>query len=197
LSAPRPPEFDELVGDDLDPGDRERLRHVHDLLVAAGPPPEMSPALAAAASDRPGTVVPFRRPSRRRLAVAGILAAAVAAAAFGAGFLLGDRSEASAGEPDYVVEMAGGGARASISVFTADEAGNFPMRITARGLEVGERYELWLLRDGQRVRLCGTFAGDEGRTVVDLNAPWPLRRFDGWVVTRQDGEQPVLTEVPQ
>jgi Anti-sigma-K factor rskA len=185
------------MDDDLEPGDRERLRRVHDLLVAAGPPPEMSPALAAATSDQPSTVVPLRRPTRRRLALAGILAAALAPAAFGAGFLLGDRGDAAAGEPAYVVEMAGGGARATIAVFGADEAGNFPMRITARGLEAGERYELWLLRDGQRVRLCGTFAGNEGRTVVDLNAPWPLKRFDGWVVTRQDGYQAVLTEVPQ
>jgi hypothetical protein len=36
-----PPNFDELIGPDLPPGDRERLRRVHELLVAAGPPPEM------------------------------------------------------------------------------------------------------------------------------------------------------------
>ncbi len=41
-----PPNFDELIGPDLPPGDRERLRRVHELLVAAGPPPEM-PELAA------------------------------------------------------------------------------------------------------------------------------------------------------
>ena len=33
------PEFDELVGTDLDPAERARLEHVHDLLLAAGPPP--------------------------------------------------------------------------------------------------------------------------------------------------------------
>ena len=172
MSAQRPPDFDELVGGDLEPGDRERLRRVHELLVAAGPPPELPPALAASTSGRSSAVVPFRRPSRHRLALAGILAAAVAAAAFGAGFFLGN--DAAADEPAYVVEMAGGDARASVAVFDADDAGNWPMQITARGLEAGERYELWLLRDGKRVRLCGTFSADSGRTVVDLNAPWEL-----------------------
>ena len=33
------PDFDELVGTDLAPGERERLERVHELLVAAGPPP--------------------------------------------------------------------------------------------------------------------------------------------------------------
>ena len=41
----RPPDFDDVVGEDLSPGEQERLRGVHDLLVAAGPPPEVSPEL--------------------------------------------------------------------------------------------------------------------------------------------------------
>ena len=36
----RPPDFDALVGEELDAQERERLRRVHDMLVAAGPPPE-------------------------------------------------------------------------------------------------------------------------------------------------------------
>jgi len=32
----RPPNFDDLVGTDLEPAERERLRRAHDLLVAAG-----------------------------------------------------------------------------------------------------------------------------------------------------------------
>src|SRR5206468_2040698 len=42
-------DFDELVGGgDLEATERERLERVHDLLVAAGPPPELPPALEQA-----------------------------------------------------------------------------------------------------------------------------------------------------
>ena len=40
-------DFDELVGGDLTPAERERLRGVHDLLVQAGPPPELAPHMEA------------------------------------------------------------------------------------------------------------------------------------------------------
>ena len=33
----------DIVGDDLEPGERERLERVHALLERAGPPPELSP----------------------------------------------------------------------------------------------------------------------------------------------------------
>ena len=196
MTEHRPPEFEELVGDVVEPGERDRLRRVHELLVAAGPPPELPPALAP--PEDGGTVVPFRRPSRRRLAVAGILAAAVAAAAFGVGFLVGgDGNDDAAAEPDYVVELSGGeDARASLAVFAADDAGNWPMQMTAQGLETGETYELWLTRDGELVRLCGSFAATDDRTVIDMNAPWQLDRFDGWVVTRAGSDRPVLTQTP-
>ena len=36
------PDFDDLVGTDLDPAERARLERVHDLLMAAGPPPDLS-----------------------------------------------------------------------------------------------------------------------------------------------------------
>jgi hypothetical protein len=194
VSERRGPDFDELVGDELEAGDRDRLRRVHDLLVAAGPPPELPPALAA--PDEGGKVVPFRGPSRRRLAVAAILAAAVAAAAFGIGFFAGgEGDDESTADPTYVVELSDGDeARASLAVYDADEAGNWPMRMTVQGLENGETYELWLTRDGRLVRLCGTFAAGDDRTVVELNAPWELTNFDGWVVTRAGTERPVLTQ---
>jgi Anti-sigma-K factor rskA len=190
----RPPDFDDLVGGEVEGAERERLRRVHDLLVAAGPPPELPPSLVA--PEEGGTVVPFRGPSRRRLAVAAILAAAVAAAAFGIGFFAGgEGDEESAADPTYVVELSDGDeGRASLAVYDADEAGNWPMRMTVQGLEDGETYELWLTRDGRLVRLCGTFAAGADRTVVELNAPWELSRFDGWVVTRAGTERPVLTQ---
>jgi hypothetical protein len=42
----RHPDFHELVGNDLDPAERERLERVHEMLIAAGPPPELPQELA-------------------------------------------------------------------------------------------------------------------------------------------------------
>src|SRR5437588_621917 len=57
------PEFRELVGDDLTPEERARLERVHELLVAAGPPPELPPALAEppGESEPSPMVLPRRR----------------------------------------------------------------------------------------------------------------------------------------
>jgi len=43
----RNPNLDELVGAETTGAERERLQHVHDLLLEAGPPPELSPELEA------------------------------------------------------------------------------------------------------------------------------------------------------
>ena len=82
------PEFDELIGTDIEPGERARLEGVHELLVAAGPPPEL----------------PQTRPvelSRRRRGALLAIAAAVAIAAFAMGAALVD----SGRSVDFVVQM--------------------------------------------------------------------------------------------
>jgi hypothetical protein len=169
---------------------------VHEALVAAGPPPELTPDLAAPSTA--AAVVRLHRPSRRRLAVAGALAAALAAAAFGAGFFVGDSGDSSAA-PERVIEMTGGDARASLAILPQDDAGNWPMRMTVQGLPSlpdGREYELWLTRDGKLASPCGTFVvSGDGRTVVSLNAPYRLKSFDGWVVTRHGSEEPLLRTV--
>ena len=191
----RPPDFDELVGDDLEPSERERLRRVHDLLLEAGPPPELPPALEPRAAG--GVVVPIRRASRRRMIVAGILAAALAAVIFGAGVVIGGSGDGVSAEPEpsYVVDMTGDGARASLAVWDADDAGNWPMRMTVQGLDEGKTYELWLVKDGKLEQMCGAFAAGEERTVVELSAPYPLKTYDSWVVTTTGDERPILTQV--
>ena len=40
----RGPDFDQLVGHEVGREERERLQRVHELLVEAGPPPELSPS---------------------------------------------------------------------------------------------------------------------------------------------------------
>ena len=191
----RPPDFDELVGNDLEPAERDRLRQVHDLLVAAGPPPELSPAAGPEAPKE--NVFPLL--PRRRLVAAAALAAALALAVFGAGFLVGDRSDEQA-SPERIVGMAPPGgvsdARASLAIFARDDAGNWPMELTVRDLPVlppGQLYQLWLTRNGELAESCGTFVVEGSKTVVPLNAPYRLRTFDGWVITRRGASETLLT----
>ena len=76
----RRPNFDDLVGTDLEAGERARLLRVHELLIQAGPPPELG-------AD--ATVVALR-PRRRRVALAG-LAAALGVGLFATGAIVGNR----------------------------------------------------------------------------------------------------------
>ncbi|MDT7605017.1 MAG: hypothetical protein QOF61_3014 [Acidobacteriota bacterium] len=76
------PDFRELIGDEGSTEELEQLRRAHDMLVAAGPPPELSPAMAEA-PGAPGGRSAFL--PRRRKEAAFVLAAAVAAGDF-AGF---------------------------------------------------------------------------------------------------------------
>ena len=181
--------FDELVGEIDDPRERERLRRVHELLLSVDAPPEPSPVA------RPE--VPAVTPSRRRSRTLALLAAALAAAAFGAGYLVGGRDAA----PERVITMAGTGAErdatASIELLPQDEAGNWPMRVLVRGLEASrdrsDFYELWLTDDGKPIASCGRFVVAEGLTTVTLSVPYGLRRYDGWVVTRAGSDAILLT----
>jgi hypothetical protein len=197
-----PPDFHDLVGEDLPAEERERLRGVHDLLVAAGPPPELSPAL----ERTPGVGGTVRVLPRRRRGAVLLLAAAIAAAAFGGGFLAGAVTRGGTKSAVTVIAMHGTraapNALASISLEDIDEAGNWPMRFTVQGLPKlprGGYYELYLTRHGRIAATCGTFNVHGGRTTVRLNAPYRLRSFDGWVVTRhlpgrpEQASRPLLT----
>ena len=141
------PDFDELVGTDLAPDERERLERVHDLLVAAGPPPD---------ADAQARVVVL--PRRRRGALLAIAAAlAVTVFALGGALVRG-------GDDEFVISMAGTAAApaasASLRVFELDDAGNWPMEVAVEGLQPassGRAFELWLTRDGELEGLCGSF----------------------------------------
>jgi len=190
------PEFDELIGEEVAGGERERLRSVHDLLVAAGPPPELSPALAEPPEVGGATVSLF--PRRRRTTLL-LIAAALAAAAFGGGYFAGGhgRGSRSAFESVGAVQMHGTDAApnalATIELGDVDRAGNWPMLVTVQGLpqlERGAYYELYLTRHGRIAAPCGTFTVHPGTTKVRLNAPYKLSRYDGWVVTKHVAGRP-------
>jgi hypothetical protein len=183
----RPPDFDELVGEDLATDERARLRGVHDLLVAAGPPAELSPTLERAPSVGGSVHI---LPRRRRSALL-LLAAALAAAAFGGGFLAGAVTHGGGTKSaTHVIPMHGTAAapnaHASIALLTADKAGNWPMRFTVQGLPKlprGGYYELYVTNQGRITASCGVFNVHGGLTTVSLNAPY-TEGFNGWVVTR-------------
>jgi hypothetical protein len=186
----RPPDFDELVGSDIEIAERERLRRVHEALVAAGPPPELSATLTSAPAPNVARLAP-----RRRRAALVALAAALGAVAFALGYLV---AESRGPDTDRVIAMTGtSGATASLEIFEADDAGNWPMELEVERLAPpasGEQYQLWLTRDGELTALCGSFlAEDDGSTVVPMNAPWRLADFDGWVVVEEGSTTPVLT----
>ena len=186
------PDFDELVGTDLPSEERERLMRVHELLVAAGPPPDFeadAPRVPAEA-----TIVRFPRPKRFALVA---VAAALAVALFGAGFFIGDRSSG----PERVVAMVGTAqastASASLELFSVDDAGNWPMELEVKGLRPpvsGRSYELWLAKGNRLAALCGSFRADpDGTTRVPLTAPYRLSDFDAWVIVEEGTKTPLLT----
>jgi hypothetical protein len=201
------PDFDQLFGDEVSGAERERLRGVHDLLVAAGPPPELSPALESPPDVGGAAGAKVLLFPRRRRAALLLIAAALAAAAFGGGFFAGGhgRGSRSSFKASVAVQMHGTAAArnalATIELGKADDAGNWPMLVTVQGLpqlQRGAYYELYLTRHGRLAASCGTFTVHAGTTKVHLNAPYKLKRFDGWVVTkhiagRPDSDQKLLT----
>jgi hypothetical protein len=187
----RVPDFDELVGSDLEPGERDRLRRAHELLVQAGPPPELSPELDAVPWPDE-SLQPLRKPARRRP----LLLAAAILTLVGAGFVIG---QATAPGPtsitaERVVRLTGTkldpNATGKIELGNSDARGNWPMVLHVKGLDrlaKGGYYDLYLTQGGKPVVLCGTFNSDGSDSAIRLNAAYDLSHFDenGWVVTRQ------------
>ena len=187
MTEPRKPDFRELVGGDLSPEERARLERVHDLLVTAGPPPELPPQLLEPRlGPREGTVVSFL--PRRRAGLMLGLAAAIALIAFVGGFVAGrakDTFPTQATVPMHGTALAAN-ASATIDIGTKDSSGNWPLRVVVHNLKPlpkGEYYEMFLTRHGSRAATCGTFRLSSGDS-VRLNTPY-LRGFDGWIVTRE------------
>jgi hypothetical protein len=180
------PDFRELIGDDLPDQERARLEHVHELLVAAGPPPELPPSIAELESE-PENVVPL---PRRRAGALLALAAAIALVALIGGYVAGrhgnDTFSTFKSLPMHGTAIAQT-ASATIDVGDIDKSGNWPLRVELRNLPSlprGGYYEMFLTKHGKPVATCGAFVTSGTSSTVRLNAPYSLRRYDGWVVTR-------------
>ncbi len=183
----RPPDFHDLVGDEGTPEELALLRRAHELVIAAGPPPELSPRLAEA----PASIGRTSWLPRRRRGAALVLAAGVVAAAFGVGFLVGDRGSGEfpfRGGPIAMHALQPqSSARASILIGNRDQVGNWPLLVRVTGLKTlpkGDWYELYLTRNGKPAAYCGSFAVQaSGPTTVHFSVPYRLKSFDGWIVT--------------
>jgi hypothetical protein len=190
----QPPDFDQLIGSDVEGAERARLQRVHTLLVQAGPPPELSPTLEAGPTLGMTIARPPARIRRRVL----LLAAAIAilALAFLGGYIAGNGGGGkSAGK---VMQLTGTPAApnafASLQIEPVDAAGNWPMRLSVKGLPKlpgGSYYEVFLVRKGRPVGPCGSFKVATGQaTVVQLTAPYRLKPGDSWDVERMTRDNP-------
>jgi hypothetical protein len=192
------PDFNELVGADVPMEERERFREVHDLLVQAGPPPELSPELESVQwpdeALSPLTLSGQRAARQQRKRSPVLVAAAIATlavAAFLFGQATGDKSAAPI-DVQRVVHMAGTtlepSAIGTLELGSADRQGNWPMILHVSGLRQLPNdgyYDLYLSRAGKPVALCGSFNVVRGDVAVRMSAAYTLDKFDGWVVTRQ------------
>ena len=159
--------------------------------------PARRPSFPASSPKRPS---PTRRSRSCRSATGALwplLAAALALAAFGAGWLAASAGD-SDGEAfpaiDFRVPMQGTAAApnavASIAVGERDDAGNWPMAMTVRGLPAlpeGQDYELWLTEEGQARSLVrhvphGRRHGHVPERALPLA---PVRRLGGHALGRR------------
>jgi hypothetical protein len=173
-------EFNDWVDvEGLTPAERERLERVHALLVAAGPPPELTAAIARP----PAQVIQFPIWRRRPLVAALAAAVAVAGAAFGGGYVVGNDNSMKVAQ---VMSLQGQPTElASLRIGAPDQVGNSPMILTVTGLPQLEHgyYELFTWRNGKPSYPCGGFRMESGTTSVHLTVPYELKPGTKLVVT--------------
>jgi hypothetical protein len=190
------PDFDEIA-EGMAPEERAEIRRAHDLLLAAGPPPELPPYLAEAPRMKKQKAPALTTLPRRRFGALVTAAVGIAAVALLVGFLVGNVGSGSneakpiAQIPMKATPAGPAGSQALIDVMEGGQGGNIPLNLTVsnlRKLPDGGYYELWLTRvvKGKQVRIvsCGTFVAKDDRFVVALNAPYRLGEgTPGWIVT--------------
>jgi Anti-sigma-K factor rskA len=185
-----PPDIRELVGEEVPEGDLEELRRVDRLLRSVpGPPAQVPPRLTQAVT---ALTLPTPFWSRRRLAIAVALAAAVAAGFFGIGRLTAGPDVDARATVALQPTEAAPEAAAVVQVGERDEkSGNWELILEVTGLSKlpGERYySLWLEKDGEYGATCGTFNVGEGTTTVRMTVSYNLSRYDAWVISEHDDD---------
>jgi hypothetical protein len=183
------PDFDDLVGTEATGAERERLRRTHDLLLQAGPPPELPPQLQTAPNVG-ARVTRLRRREVKRRAVLLLAAALSIAVVFAAGYAVassrgGKSATALAARLVLKGTSAAPRAQGTLDVWRP-QGGNWPMTLSVSGLPKHARYEVYLVRNGRPWGSCGGFrvGSSSGSMTLRLTAPYALRKGDSWVVTR-------------
>jgi len=189
-----PPDFDDLVARDVPPEERARLYRAHELLVKAGPPPELSPELDAVPWPDEALAPLWGRQKRTGFRRPVVLAAALATALV-VGLLVGQATGSSKTSINawQTIQLRGtelaSSASGTLELARPNGQGNYDMVLRVKGLPKqpgGGYYTLDLTKGGKAVVPCGTF-NVNGETVVRLTAAYDLAHFDknGWVVTRE------------
>ena len=192
----REPTLDDLIGADTTGAERQRLQDVHEQLLEAGPPPELSPELEAGPTL--GMTVRKKRARKQRTMV--LLAAAVTIGlVFLGGFMAGNHGGGQSKPVTMALDLTGTrlapGAEGALQVWNSRDGKNWPMTLSVVGLKElppHSYYEVYLFRDGkiQTWGRCGAFrVGDSGAssaTTVTLTSPYTLEKGDTWVVTRPE-----------
>lgn len=192
----RRPDLDELIDAETTGEERQRLQHVHDLLLEAGPPPELTPQLRRAPTFG---VVPLKLKRRvvKRPGLVLLAAALSILAVFAAGYAVANQRSGGNGTSAALERLVLKGtsnapaAQATLDVWRTTADGNVPMTLSVVGLRKlppHSYYDVYLVRDGrvQPWGVCGTFRVAGSSRVLSLNfsAPYPLQKGDSWVVTR-------------
>lgn len=183
------PEFRDLVGEGLPPGEHERLERVHEMLIAAGPPPELPPELAEAPDGR-GNIAELEPTGlpRRRIGAALALAAAIALIAFVGGYLAGYRHTSKTFESVRTVALTNDKAQAVVRFGPRDANGNTPMLVKVEGLQklpASDYYVLYMTRDGKPIVVCTSFNVRGPRsTTLRFPVAYDPADFDGLQLAR-------------
>jgi hypothetical protein len=184
----RGPEFDELLGTDVPTEERERLRRSHELMLTAGPLPELPLALQypPVVEERHESSAAFSFLPRRSGPII-TLATAMALVTLVIGYVIGHNRGGF--DTTYTVAMkrtaAAPRAAGLVRVGHRDSVGNSPLELQVVGLKQlpkGSYYVLYLTKKRKPAVSCGTFRVHEGQTTVRMNAPYHFRKYDGWIV---------------
>jgi hypothetical protein len=190
-----PPDFRELIGDDVPEGELDALRRADAVLRSIPAPPSQIPPRLTQAVTALALPAPFW--SRRRLAATVALAAALSALFFG----VGRWTAGSDVDPRLTVALAATqeapeAAAAVIEIGDRDEkSGNWELELEVTGLPKlpnNRYYALWLEKDGEYAATCGTFNVGEGTTNVRMTVSYRLSDYDAWVISEDEDDVPHL-----
>ena len=185
----RTPDFSELIGEDLPAEERARLESAHQMMVTAGPLPELPLSLQKppVVDDRHDASAAFQFLPRKG---GRIMTLAAGFALLAPDHRLRDRQPPQRlhdGLHRHDEGNGGGAGSSGRPQRRSDRLGrNWPLELKVSGLKQlpdGSWYTLYLTKKRKPVESCGTFRVQAGTTTVRMNAPYHFSDYDGWVVT--------------